>query len=214
MQTTHTISVNSPWFEYLKAGTKTFEGRRYSVRYTVGDKLLVRHHTDTTQEPFVLTITSVNKFPSFEDALRVLPLCRVLPGVETVEDGIEVYKKFVSLKTQATDGIVMLGVGQLKTPPKFVVLWHNSLRRGVNGPYASYQDAELMAKLMLIEDDLSYSRRGPPYSIQILDDRIDELGRYIDQVLPIVPDPSPPKEVIPQKRKITHFFEPVKRLKI
>jgi hypothetical protein len=45
---------------------------------------------------------------SFEKALEELGVDDVLPGVENVADGVEIYQRVVSLETQRKDGVCMI----------------------------------------------------------------------------------------------------------
>ena len=107
----HTIHLNDPWFELVRAGAKRFEGRRrtdWTDRVRVGDTLEVLHFTDAAAAPFLARVAEVSHFGTFEDALVALGPADVLPidGI-TVEAGVEIYRRYVSLGTQRRDGVVM-----------------------------------------------------------------------------------------------------------
>jgi ASC-1-like (ASCH) protein len=113
---THVIHVGSPWFDFLKSGEKVWEGRcnwKAALAYRVGDSWEV-HHVDGTREPFRLKIEEIVHFPTFEQALNRMNLSEVLPGVKTVEEGVQVYFQFVSLKTQEANGVLMLRVSRIQ----------------------------------------------------------------------------------------------------
>ena len=108
----HQLSLNSPWFELVRDGKKTYEGRRNTPKIRqiqVNDIIKFRHHTDVSIEPFKVRVLSITKYSSFEKALMSLPIDQVLPipGI-TLQQGIDIYQKYVSLKTQQRDGIVMI----------------------------------------------------------------------------------------------------------
>ena len=102
------IRVNDPWFTYIKNGAKKYEGRRNNRIFNEGEYLLIQHNTDECQDPVTKMLKKIHKFKTFEEALSILPLEEVLPGVKTVEEGVQIYYKFVSLETQLRDGVVML----------------------------------------------------------------------------------------------------------
>lgn len=110
----HNITLNSPWFEYVRDGQKIYEGRRRTTitdLLNIGDILIINHHTDpTNNNNFQVEITQFIHFKTFEDALNVLPLEQVLPSINSINDGIEVYKKYVSIPTQINDGITMIKI--------------------------------------------------------------------------------------------------------
>lgn len=111
------MKLNSPWFELVKEGKKIYEGRRkmpYITKYKIGDIITFSHNTNTTIEPFNVVIEDILEYATFEDALNVLPLYEVLPIDDiTIEHGIEIYKKYVSLPTQIKDGIIMLKIRKI-----------------------------------------------------------------------------------------------------
>lgn len=107
------ISLNSPWFEFVRDGKKIYEGRRKTgkiMSIEKGQVLHVRHYTNPELfPPFQVIVEDILEYKTFKDALETLPITEVLPleGI-TVEMGIEIYKQYVSLPTQKQDGIVML----------------------------------------------------------------------------------------------------------
>jgi ASC-1-like (ASCH) protein len=101
-------TLNDPWFDLVRSGRKVYEGRRNIKAWHAGQRLTIGHHTEPQRAPFGATVAEVLHFPTFEAALRALPLERVLPGVATVEQGLAIYAQFVSLPTQLRDGVVML----------------------------------------------------------------------------------------------------------
>lgn len=74
-----------------------------------GQVLVFYHHCDRSLGPVHVVVEDILPFPTFEDALRALPIEQVLPipGI-TVDQGVEIYKRYVSLETQATDGVAMI----------------------------------------------------------------------------------------------------------
>jgi ASC-1-like (ASCH) protein len=74
--------------------------------FVAGDRFLIRHF-EGEQSEYLVTIEAILKFPTFEVALRSLPLSKVLPNCNSVEEGVEIYKQFVSLPTQEKDGVLM-----------------------------------------------------------------------------------------------------------
>lgn len=104
----HHMTLNDPWYEYVKDGLKTYEGRCNKKQYIVGDQIVFTHHTDITQLSFIKTIVEVLHFKSFDEALTKLCLHQILPNVSTITDGVVIYKKYVSQETQDKYGVVMI----------------------------------------------------------------------------------------------------------
>ena len=114
MDITLNITLNSPWYELMKDGKKIYEGRRATEKIKnmkVGDILKVEHHVDKTLPSFYIEIIDKLYFKTFEEALNELNIHEVLPIPDiNVAQGVEIYKKYVSLETQLKDGVVMLKV--------------------------------------------------------------------------------------------------------
>ena len=110
------FSLNDPWFELVKEGKKIYEGRRKTEKVmglVKGQVIEFRHHVDSDRGVIRRVVEDIIEFPSFHDALIALPIEQVLPLEDiTVEKGVEIYKRYVSLETQQKDGVVMI---KLKT---------------------------------------------------------------------------------------------------
>lgn len=108
----HDITLNDPWFDLVKTGQKQWEGRCFwkaARGYKIGDTLRISHHT-RPEEPYCAKITDLRRFATFEEALQTLGLDQVLPRVETVEQGVEIYQRYVSLPTQQEFGVIMIKI--------------------------------------------------------------------------------------------------------
>ena len=109
----HNMSVNEPWFSYIKNGTKKYEGRCYRGKTLLvqkGDLIAFQRHPlqDHDNETVLKTVVKVHLFPTFEDALKTMPIGEILPGVQDVATGVLVYYKYVSKETQQTHGVCMI----------------------------------------------------------------------------------------------------------
>lgn len=108
------LTLNDPWFDLVRTGKKLYEGRRRTPKVSLiqpGEILTIAHHTDKARIPFSVKVEETLEFASFEAALTALPIEQVLPVPDiTIAQGVEIYKKFVSIPTQERDGVVMLKV--------------------------------------------------------------------------------------------------------
>ena len=114
--TTHEMSLNTPWWEFVQNGSKIYEGRRATekVRQILpGDRIVFCHVSHDSEEcdPITVEVVEMLCFPTFQSALEFLPICDVLPidGI-TVAEGVEIYKRYVSIPTQLKDGVVMIKI--------------------------------------------------------------------------------------------------------
>ena len=64
------------------------------------------------ETPYKVVVKDVIHFPTFKDALHVLPIEDVLPGVESVQEGCYVYQNYVSLDVQRRDGVIILALSR------------------------------------------------------------------------------------------------------
>ena len=113
------ITLNSPWFSHVQNRDKIYEGHCYwksapASLYKVGDTLEISHHTDATQDSFQVKITDIQIFDSFEHALNAILLSEVLPGINSIEEGINIYYKYVSLPTQLANKVCMIKIQKIK----------------------------------------------------------------------------------------------------
>src|SRR5579872_3951865 len=105
----HNLRLSDPWFNLVKEGKKCYEGRCYFKEvpnYKVGD-IIIFSNLDKTNS-FKKKIKALHKFPTFEESLRKLPLSEVLPGIKSVEEGVEIYKKYVKIETQKEYGVCLI----------------------------------------------------------------------------------------------------------
>ena len=106
----HTLKLSDPWFDMVKMSVKKYEGRRLldkTRQISTGD-LIIFHSLLDDQPTYTKLVKRVIYFNTFEEALRVLGMDHVLPGVASIEEGIMIYSKFVSFETQLKDGVVMI----------------------------------------------------------------------------------------------------------
>lgn len=111
-QVTHAMRLNSPWFDIVKSGKKIYEGRRWSEKIemiTPGDYIEFRYVNDESQKIKVKVI-EILRFNTFEEALNIIPINDVLYGGLTIEEGVEIYKKYVSIETQMRDGVCLIKI--------------------------------------------------------------------------------------------------------
>ena len=91
----HEINVQNPWFDSIKSGKKTVEGRLNKgtfYEFKIGDIIKINNNNDD----FKVKIINIDKYESFNDMIIHKGLDNVLPGIETLEEGVAVYRQFYS----------------------------------------------------------------------------------------------------------------------
>ncbi|XP_059300169.1 uncharacterized protein LOC132052583 isoform X2 [Lycium ferocissimum] len=107
------IHVQEPYFSLLRNGKKTIEGRCAVGHYNniePGAFILVN-------KCLVLQVQDVHHYHSFREMLEAESLQEVLPGVDTAEEGVQVYRKFYSEEKERSNGVLAIGVKKLASQP-------------------------------------------------------------------------------------------------
>ena len=91
------MNLPEPWFSLLKVGQK----RTYATVHThkrLGKGDIITFHNNEMGWPRVCSakITSTHFYPSFEACIQKEGLDRALPGVDTIEEGLRVYRTHYS----------------------------------------------------------------------------------------------------------------------
>ncbi|KAK9288552.1 hypothetical protein L1049_017011 [Liquidambar formosana] len=89
------LHVQEPFFSELKDGLKTVEGRCAMGEYN-------RMSTS---------------YPSFSDLLEAESLARVLPGIKTIEEGVQIYRNFYTEEKERSNGVLAICVAKPASQP-------------------------------------------------------------------------------------------------
>ncbi|XP_062107887.1 uncharacterized protein LOC133818826 isoform X2 [Humulus lupulus] len=107
------LHVQEPFFTQLRVGLKTVEGR-----CAVGDynRLRSKMQFDLLQLSSSGSILhesrtiNVRRYASFYEMLEAESLAKVLPGVKTIQEGVQVYRKFYSEEQEQQNGVLAIHV--------------------------------------------------------------------------------------------------------
>ncbi|XP_059654769.1 uncharacterized protein LOC132301528 isoform X3 [Cornus florida] len=98
--------VQEPFFSQLKDGLKTTEGRCAVGDYNkIGSGALLLFN-----KCFVLQVQDVIRYASFSEMLEAESLAKVLPGVKTTEEGVQIYRKFYTEEKERSNGVLAIRV--------------------------------------------------------------------------------------------------------
>ena len=92
--TTHHLHIQNIWYDAIASGQKTWEGRLNDASVSniaVGGCL---EFESENREPLKAAVVGVQHFTDFEKMLEGEGLRRLLPGVGSVEEGLEIYRAF------------------------------------------------------------------------------------------------------------------------
>lgn len=108
MANTHIFKLNEPWFTLTKIGVKTCEGRlkRNKVsKIKAGDLIKYTYQCDGLRD-FTTRVTSVRIYNTFQEMLVIETIEKCLPGVDTIEQGVKIYRDFYRPSDEVQHGVV------------------------------------------------------------------------------------------------------------
>ncbi|KAL2529991.1 RNA-binding ASCH domain protein [Forsythia ovata] len=98
------LHVQEPFFSQLSDGLKTIEGRcavGHYNRIKSGDILLLN-------KCMMLQVQDIHQYASFHEMLEAESLAKVLPGVENIEEGVQIYRNFYSEEKERLNGVLAI----------------------------------------------------------------------------------------------------------
>jgi len=104
-----------PYFTFLKNGQKTIEGRIKKGWYRFvkpGDHVIVYNEEETNSVEVI--VKRVCSYSSIREMLGQEPFKKILPDVETINQGIDVYRQFYTDEQQRESGVVAIEVERIK----------------------------------------------------------------------------------------------------
>lgn len=116
----YTANLSEPWFSLVADGKKIIEGRPYRGKWAQmkpGD--IIRIESESKQKAsFDVSIVITKRYPSFREMLTREALSQVLPGVETVDKGVDVYEQMYTdsdvRKDIAEHGVVAISISLIR----------------------------------------------------------------------------------------------------
>ena len=89
------VHCKDPWFSLIRNGIKTVEGRKNTHTYKrirPGDQI----NFINGSESFHALVTEIRNYDTIEDYFNDVTLEKALPGVKTLEEGLDVYYQWSS----------------------------------------------------------------------------------------------------------------------
>jgi ASC-1-like (ASCH) protein len=106
------FNVQNPWFDHIKNNKKTVEGRlnKGGFKNLKVDQLLI---FENDGKSVLVKIKKINLYKSFESYLMQEGLRKTLPGIETIQDGVNIYRKFYSAEMEQQYGILAIHIKKI-----------------------------------------------------------------------------------------------------
>jgi len=101
-----TITIKQPWFNLIKSGSKTIEGRLNSglfAKLQVGNIITWLNQNMKCK----VKIISIKKYDSFRMMLEKEGLDKVLPTIDNIDDGVKLYRQYYSIEKEKV-GVVAI----------------------------------------------------------------------------------------------------------
>ena len=93
--TTHQSNLASPYYEYVKNGTKIYELRVYDdKRKSIKINDLWQFSSNNNNESFITKVVNIKVYKSFREAIQDTGLEQLLPQITDLEEGIKIYESF------------------------------------------------------------------------------------------------------------------------
>jgi ASC-1-like (ASCH) protein len=105
--------VSEPWFSLIKIGAKKVEGRLNKGDFgamKVGDIIVFENSELSYTRRFKVIITKIDKYNTFGEYLTSKKLNNCLPGIDTLEEGVSIYRKYYSASDEISYGILAITV--------------------------------------------------------------------------------------------------------
>ncbi|XP_051133483.1 uncharacterized protein LOC127253092 isoform X2 [Andrographis paniculata] len=100
------LHVQEPFFSQLNDELKTVEGRCASGNYNS----IQSGHLLLFNKCLILKVQDVRKYVSFHEMLTAETLSKVLPGVASIEEGVQIYRNFYSEEKESSNGVLAISV--------------------------------------------------------------------------------------------------------
>ena len=89
--------VSEPWFSLIKFRIKMVEGRLNKgdfAKMNIGDFIIFTNNELGFQRKFIIEIKDISYYNNFQTYLENETLENCLPGINNIEDGLNVYYKY------------------------------------------------------------------------------------------------------------------------
>jgi ASC-1-like (ASCH) protein len=97
--TVYEKNLSEPWFSLIKMKNKSVEGRLNKGDFAnmkVGDCIVFTNDELGFERKFTVEIKKISYYDNFQEYLENETLEKCLPGIDTMDDGLNIYYKYYS----------------------------------------------------------------------------------------------------------------------
>jgi len=108
--TEKTMPIQDPWFTHIRKGAKTVEGRLaggFFGNLKKGDIVTV---IGPKRQTVMVEIIDTIKYKTFAEMLETEGLDKVLPGINTIDEGVAVYRQWYSEDREKQRGVAAIRI--------------------------------------------------------------------------------------------------------
>ena len=105
----YTKHLAEPWFTLVKIGMKISEGRvKKGIWKDIkrGDKIIFTNNDFGYDRKYEVKVVDITDYENFQSYLEKEYLCNCLPGVDSLNEGISVYRKYYNLEEELKNGVI------------------------------------------------------------------------------------------------------------
>lgn len=113
---TYEKHLSEPWFSLIKIGKKTVEGRLnidWAKDVKVGDMIQWSNSDFKFERTFRTVVKGKRIYESFDMFLRHEGLENALPGIDAIDDGVKVYRKYYTEEMEKNIGVVAISIERI-----------------------------------------------------------------------------------------------------
>jgi ASC-1-like (ASCH) protein len=101
--------LSQPWFDLIRDGRKTVEGRLDRDDYAVmmENDVIQFHNGD---DSYSMKVIHTARYSTFHEMVTGEGLDHVLPGIGSIEEGVSIYRLFYSEEDETKYGIVAIHI--------------------------------------------------------------------------------------------------------
>lgn len=106
------VNVNKIWFDFIKNGQKTVEGRLNKGKFSnmkIGDIIKFVNGDENVK----VKIKNITHYKSFENYLIMEGLKRTLPGIKNLNDGLNVYYAYFTKQQEQEFNILAIDIKKI-----------------------------------------------------------------------------------------------------
>ena len=125
----YTVTIKQPWFDLIKSGKKTIEGRLNSglfARLQKNDIIIWLHQNMKLK----VKIIDIRRYDSFYSMLKKEDLDRVLPNTTNIDDGVKLYRQYYS-EEKEKNGVLAIEFEQNIFESKLQTPYYEYIRDGI-----------------------------------------------------------------------------------